>query len=121
MHLGFRNPRRSQIAPFGSSGALYLTGRFPASDDLATFHDALFVACPFAVTFGIAFVVFLFALGKANFELDPVFAPVHGDRDDGIALALDSPDQFAQLVAVEQQFAGPFGAGVDMGGGGIQR
>ncbi len=106
MHLGFRNPRRSQIAPWvlGLFSQTYVGhcsregSSRPAGiwyqPELAVFEDALFFAFPVAFFDGGAFVVILFALGNRDFEFDPIVLPVHGGGDDGVALALDGADEF---------------------------
>src|SRR5690348_17946758 len=47
-------------------------------------HGALFLDLPVALLFGIAFVVFLFAAGEADLDLDLVALPIHRGGHQGV-------------------------------------
>lgn len=70
------------------------------------FHDAAFVAGPFAIPFGIALVVFLFAFGDTDFGFDMIVFPVQGEGDGGIAFTLYRITDFLDFGFLQQQFSG---------------
>ena len=84
-------------------------------------EDALFVAVPFALFFGGAFVVFGLAFGEGNFSLDQVVFPVDFGTHAGIAFLLYLGHQFVDFTAFQQQLAGALRVGDKMGGSGLQR
>ena len=57
----------------------------------------------------------LLALGECDLQFGAAFAPVEGQRYQGVALAVDQSDQSIQLTAVQQQFTAAQWVGVDMG------
>ena len=69
--------------------------------------DTLFLALPVAVFAVGALVVLLLAPGESDGEFRPPAGPVQVQRDEGVALALDGRDKAGDLVAMEQQLAGP--------------
>src|SRR5690606_3418539 len=87
----------------GKAGA-NLRSRFPTPDSpcptprlsgtlVVRSHGALLVALPVFFLERVAFVVLLLAAGEADFDLDLVAFPVHGQWHHGVALALDCADQ----------------------------
>ena len=64
------------------------------------------LALPVAGLLRGALVVALLAARQCDFKLGTPAFPVHCQRDQGIALALDCADQLVQLTAVQQQLAG---------------
>lgn len=95
-------------------------GKFPASTESAVFQNPAFLAFPVTITLSGTFIVTLLTLGETDFELDPIVFPVHGQRDNGVTLAVGGADQMGDLAPVEQQLAGPGRIGVDVGGGRLQ-
>ena len=87
---------------------------------LAMPHQALLIALPIAVFFDIAFIVLLFAFGEANLAFGAALFPVQGERDGGIAFALNGPQQVGDFLCVQQELAGALGFGMDVGGGGVE-
>ena len=87
---------------------------------LAMPQQALLIALPIAVFFDIAFIVLLFAFGEANLAFGAALFPVQGERDGGIAFALNGSQQVGDFLCVQQELAGALGFGVDVGGGGVQ-
>src|SRR5690349_16405750 len=84
-------------------------------------HRLLFLAVPVALLLRRALVVILLALGQADLDLYAVVLPVHRDRHQRVAFALDRTDQLVDLGAVQQQLARAPVVGDDMRRGGDQR
>ena len=51
-------------------------------------HDALLLAIPVTLFFGVALVVVLLAFGKCHLNFDEVTFPVHGGAQHGVTLLL---------------------------------
>ena len=51
-------------------------------------HDALLLAVPVTLFFGVALVVVLLAFGKCHLNFDEVTFPVHGGAQHGVTLLL---------------------------------
>lgn len=84
---------------------------------LAVFEQPLFFPFPVPILVACPLVMEFFTLCDADLQFRHAFLPIQGCRHQGIALALDQADQFIQLAAMQQQFAGADGVRVDMGGG----
>src|SRR5690348_15031638 len=82
---------------------------------------ALLLDVPLALFFAGALVVRLLAARNADLDLGAIALPVHGERDQGQALALDRADQLVDFGAMQQQLAGAAIVGNDMGRGRDQR
>ena len=88
------------------------------ADFLAAFHNTLLFPIPVAILFSGALVVQLFALGQTDFELGAPFFPVQRQGYQSVTLAFDMTDEPAQLLPMQEQFAGTHRIGNDMGGSG---
>jgi len=74
---------------------------------LSVFHDSLFLALPIPVFFHGSFIVILFTFTQANFEFGLAPAPVHGQGNQCIALAVYGPHQLVDFLSVQKQFTNP--------------
>src|SRR5690606_9990766 len=68
-------------------------------------HEPLFLPRPVALLHARALVVRLLALREPDLELRAAARPVHVERHDRVALALDRADQAVELVPLQQQLA----------------
>ena len=125
MHLRFRYPRRSHVAPnvvvtkdsINEGRFLVIYQGWPDPGKLLlSLENALLVSLPVPVFVRCPLVVKLLAFGQADLDLDPSLLPVERGWDEGKAFSLDQTDQFVQFVAVQQQFTGAQRVWIDMGG-----
>src|SRR6185369_14506202 len=91
------------------------------SSSRRVFHQAGLLALPVAILFGGALVVFLLALRQADAQFGAAVLPVHLQRHERVAAALDSADQPIELGAVQQELAGADRVGDDVRRGRRQR
>ena len=80
----------------------------------------MFLPRPVTIFFSFAFVVFFLALGQRDFTLHQVIFPIQRGGYTGVALLIDTAEQFAEFTLIEQQFAGATGVGDVVGGHGSQ-
>src|SRR6185437_16422333 len=74
----------------------------------------LFFEVPLSLLCVRALVVRLLAARDADLDLGAIALPVHRERDQGKALALDRADQLVDFGAMQQQLAGAAIVGDDM-------
>ena len=65
------------------------------------FENACFFTLPVLVLLGGAFVVIFFTFGQANFQFDLAMFPVQGQRDEGIALAINRTYQSVYFQSMQ--------------------
>ncbi|MFT4564473.1 MAG: hypothetical protein ACI9BW_004239 [Gammaproteobacteria bacterium] len=136
MHLRFRDPRRSQVTPFGVRflECLEYTRFALSSSSLecglvdwfrkplqANFHYPAFFAIPVFGFIACAFVVLFLAFGEAEFNFRFAAFPVHCRGDDGVAFAIDGADEAGYFSVMEEEFSGPSGVRIDVRRGGEHR
>src|SRR5699024_10791878 len=56
-------------------------------------HDLRLAPLPLLILFGLALVELALALGQTELQFGPTFLPVHGKRDQRVALPINLPDQ----------------------------
>ena len=116
MHIGFCNRRRIQNAPktqvsFDGSS---LSRRFRQIGHLhrqkftylfRMAREALLLAGPVAILFGLALVVLLLALGERDLAFHEVALPVERGADRGVAFLLHTLEQPGELALVQHELA----------------
>ena len=66
------------------------------------FQDSFFLALPVTVLSICTFVVLFLAFSESDIEFGPALEPVQVQRNQCVALALDSAGQAIQLIPVQQ-------------------
>ena len=73
------------------------------------------IAIPLTLADASPFVVLFLSLSESNFQFGPTTLPVERQGHQGVTLALNTPDQFADLVAMQEELAGTGRIGRDVG------
>jgi len=84
-------------------------------------HDAALLTLPVAVLLGGALVVQLLAGHQRQLALHSVALPVELERHAGVPLVLGAREDLGDLLAMQQQLAGPCRVGDLVGAGGVER